>query len=184
MKYLEKYNSFSKKNKEYKLLSGHSKLLKRLNLESSLLDVKSLQIVGIYKLFKNLTRNKISDEFIMLIVIYILIDKLNINLDIKLKLQSELTEEIPNFQELVKKFSLALNVVLTISNMVFKKDSIVVGSFNKLLNTKTILRVLSLIGEFSLGHNLVIDEFSYIISDNDQKVLKTIVDFIDKNLAE
>jgi hypothetical protein len=181
MKYLEKYNAFSKKNKEYNLLSSHSKLIKNLNLESSILDIKSLQIVGLYKLFKNLTRNKISDEFIILLVVYLLIDKLNIDVDIQKNLQIELTEKIPNFQELVKKFALTLNVILTISNMVLKNDDIVVGNFYKLLNVKTIQKVLSLISECVLEYNLFLDEFAYIIDDTNQKVLK-IVNFINKNM--
>jgi hypothetical protein len=172
MKHFENYSSFTK-NKDYKLISGHNRILKKLNLDSSILGVKTIPIVGIYKIFKNLTSHiELSEEFMMLIIIYILLYKLNINLELSKKLRVELEAEIPNFQVLVKKFSLSLHTIIVIANIVFKKDTLVIDGFEKLLRVKIILKVLNLISDFIIEHTMNLDDFSYIVYDKDRKVLK------------
>jgi hypothetical protein len=184
MKHFENYSSFTK-NKDYKLISGHNRILKKLNLDSSILGVKTIPIVGIYKIFKNLTSHiELSEEFMMLIIIYILLYKLNINLELSKKLRVELEAEIPNFQVLVKKFSLSLHTIIVIANIVFKKDTLVIDGFEKLLRVKIILKVLNLISDFIIEHTMNLDDFSYIVYDKDRKVLKNIVEFVDKETSK
>jgi len=184
MKFLENYNTYSKKNQDYKLISGHNKLLKKLNLESSILSYKSISIIGIYKIFKSLLIQDnihLSDEHMMLIVIYVLTNKLILNLELTKKLQIELVAEIPNFNTLVKKFTHSLHTMFVIVNMVFKKDTIVIGNFEKLLKIKTILKVLNLINDFINEQNLGLYKFSYLIYEKEEEVLKNIVKFVDGN---
>ena len=184
MKFLENYNTYSKKNQDYKLISGHNNLLKKLNLNSSILSYKSISIIGIYKIFKSLLLQDnihLSDEYMMLIVIYVLSNKLKLNLELTKKLQIELESEIPDFNTLVKKFTHSLHTIFVIVNMIFKKDNIVIGNFEKLLKIKIILKVLNLINDFIIEQNISLHKFSYLIYEKNQEVLKDIVKFVDGN---
>lgn len=181
MKYLEKFNTFTKKNKDYKLITVHNKILKRLELDSSALSLKKIPIVGIYKIFKNLLiqdKIQLSDELMVSMVILVLLDKIVINIDKSKLLYSELENTVPNFKMLIRKFKLCLHSILVISNIVFKRDKLVIGSFKKLLDVKLISKVLNLIEIFTLGHKIGLQEFSAIIHEKDQKVLKNIIEYV------
>ena len=182
MKYFENYSSFTKKNTDYKLLAGHKRILKKYNLDSSLLNVKAIPIIGIYKFIKIL--DNLPEEKLMSIILYILSYKLHISADKTKKLGSDLQLEIPNFESLVKKFTLVLNTLLMICNMVFKKDGLVIGSLGQMLNLKIILKVLDLISDFCTEQNLGLQKFIYLIYEKDQDVLKSIVEFVEKETSK
>ena len=182
MKYFENYSSFTKKNTDYKLLAGHKRILKKYNLDSSLLNVKAIPIIGIYKFIKIL--DNLPEEKLMSIILYILSYKLHISADKTKKLGSDLQLEIPNFESLVKKFTLVLNTLLMICNMVFKKDGLVIGSLGQMLNLKIILKVLDLISDFCTEQNLGLQKFIYLIYEKDDEVLKSIVEFVEKETRD
>jgi hypothetical protein len=177
MKFLEKYSSYTK-SKDYKLMELHAKILKRLKIESSVLGVKSIPIVGIYKLLKVLIKKEVSDEELVLIVIYILTDKLNVDVELTNSLKIVLTNDIPNFKSLDLKLRSALNTIQTIINIFFKKDNIVVGSLGKMFDVKIINKVLNQIGEFSISNGLNLDKFISIIDDETEKVLESLIKYL------
>lgn len=179
MKYLENYNSFTAKNKDYTLISIHNRMLKKLNLESSILSVKVIPIVELYKIFKNLSP-ELNTEHLMLIVIYILINKLNINIELSKLLSTELSAEIPDFEQLVKKFTLSFHTILVITNMVCKK---LIGGVKNLLSVENIVELLNLISLFVLEQNMMLDDLAYLIQDKNQKVLKNMVNFVNNNIG-
>ncbi len=160
-----------KKYKTYKLLTLHDKILNRFNLESTIFKTKSLPIVEIYEIIKNIKYLNISDEQIILITIYILMDRLNIDLETKGKIGIGLDVSI------VKKINIVLNVILTVSNITLK-DTTVISGFVKLFDFKNIHTILSKINEYVIINKLCIDDFPHIIEDKKQKVLKDIIYFI------
>lgn len=188
MKYLENFSSF-KKNQEYKLINQHKKLIKKLDLESSIIGVKIFPIIGIYKLAKillDIDNQTLSDEVIMPTIIYCILLNIKINFEKTKILGLELEKNVPNFENLVKKFSRLINTLVTISNMVFKKDQIVIGSFRKMLNIKNslIVKIFNLIGDFCIEQNLGLQKFTYIIYEKPYEVLKNIVQFVDKETSK
>ena len=110
-----------KKYKTYKLLTLHDKILNRFDLDSTILKTKSLQIVQLYEIIKNIKNPNITDEQIVLITIYILMDRLHINLETKRKIGIGLDVSI------VKKINIVLNVILTVSNISLK-DTLKAGN--------------------------------------------------------
>ena len=179
MKYLENFSSF-KKNQEYKLINQHKKLIKKLDLESSIIGVKIFPIIGIYKLAKtllNIDNQTLSDEVIISTIIYCILLNIEINFEKTKLLGLELEKNVPNFENLVKKFTRLINTLVTISNMVFKKDQIVIGSFRKMLNIKNslIVKIFNLIGDFCIEQNLGLQKFTYIIYEKPYEVLKNII---------
>lgn len=193
MKYIQKFERFStskKNNQEYKLITIYKRLIKKLNLESSsIFGIKTFSIIGIHKLTKTLLdidQQNLSDDVVMSVITYCILLKITENSDIKNRLGLELEKSVPNFQNLVKKFSRLLNTLITITNMVFKKDQIVIGSLRKMLNIKTtlIIKVFNLIGDFCIEQNMGLQKFTFIIHEKPYKVLKNIVQFVDKETAK
>jgi len=187
MRYLEKYNSFVKKNQDYKLITVHNKILKRLELDSSILSLKTIPIIGIYKIFKNMLIQddiQLSDELLVSMVILVLLDKITKNIEKSKLLFSELENNVPDFQILIRKFKICLHSILVIVNIVFKRDKLIISSFKKLFDVKIISKVLNVIGIFTLEHNIGLQEFSDIIHKKDQKVLKNIVEFINSETSK
>jgi hypothetical protein len=143
-----------------------------------------MSIVGIYKFIRvllNLDNISLDDKQIVQIIIYIISYKLKVNIEKTDLLHTELENSIPNFKWFVKKFTLVLNNLIVITNIVFKNDGLVISGLRKMLDIPTILKVLDLITIFTKEQNFGLKKFSFIITEKDQKVLKNIVHHVLKN---
>jgi hypothetical protein len=183
MKYLNLYESFIKKQQDYKLINVHNRVIKKLNLDSTILSTKTIPIIGIYKLIKELLildNISLSDEFLILIVIYFLTYILKLDLNLTKMLHTELENTIPNFKYLLKRFSLVINNLVIIFNISLKKVQVISG-LEKMLNVENILEILDLITKFINEQKIGLNSFSFVIRNKKENVLKNLVEYINKN---
>jgi len=177
MNRIRKFKEFVKKNNQY--IYNHTRLVKKCGFKSSILDIKVIPITSLYKLFRELLirdNTQMSNDNLTLLVIYLLTVKLKLDLKRTELLHDELEISIPDFEILRKRFSMVLNNLLIIANIVHK-DTDVINNFDKFLNTIDIYKIINSVGLFSKEHNIGLKELSFIHEKNN-KVLKNIVDFI------
>ena len=180
MNKIDKFNDFIKKYNQY--ITSHNRLVKKCGFDSTILDVKVIPMTTLYKFFKELIlkdNTQINDDNLILIIIYLLSDKLKLDLNKTQLLHDELLNTIPNFLKLKKRISLSLNNLLIISNMVCKKTE-VINNFEKFLNLIDIPRIIDNIHLFTKEQKIGLSGFSFIIVNGNEKVLNNIVKFVNK----
>lgn len=178
MNKVDKFTDFVKKYNQY--TSSHNRLVKKCGFDSSILGIKTIPLTTIYKLFKELIlkdNTQITDDNLILIIIYILAEKLKLDLNKSKLLHDELINLIPNFIILKKRISISLQIILIITNIVCKKTE-VINNFEKFLNLKDIPEIVDKVVFYTKEHKIGLIDFSFIILDKKQKVLKNIVNFI------
>ena len=177
MNKIKKFKDFVKKNNQY--TSVHNRIIKKCGFDSTILDVKVIPMTSIYKLFKDLLirdNTQITDDNLILLVIYIFSDKLQLDFNKTKLLQEELEFSIPDFKTLKKKFWLSIQNLLIITNILYKEKT-VINNFDKFLNLNDVYKIINNVGLFVAEHNMGLKEFSYIIVNKNQKVLKNIINY-------
>ena len=177
MNKIKKFKDFVKKHNQY--TSIHNRIVKKCGWDSTILDVKVIPMTSIYKLFKEFLirdNTQITDDNLILLVIYIFSDKLQLDFNKTKLLQEELEFSIPDFKTLKKKFWLSIQNLLIITNILYK-DKTVINNFDKFLNLNDVYKIINDVSLFAAEHNMGLKEFSYIIVNKNQKVLKNIINY-------
>jgi hypothetical protein len=180
MNKIEKFEEFKKK---YQYISKHNKFVKKCGFDSTILDIKVIPIVTIYKFFKNLLikdNTQLNDDNLILLIIYILAEKFKLDFKKTKLLHDNLQNTISDFKILKKRFSLSLDNLLIISNIVYK-DIDVINNFDKFLNFVDIYKIIEGVNLFSTEHNIGLKEFSFIIYNKKENVLKNIIKYLKIN---
>ena len=178
MNKVDKFTDFVKKYNQY--ISIHNRLIKKYGFNDTILDVKVIHLTTIYKLFKELLLKdniKITDDNFISMIIYVLAVKLKLDLNKINLLHDELINQIPNFISLKKRIFRCLETLLIITNIIFKKFEII-NNFEKFLNLKDTPKIIDKLILFTKKHEIGLSDFSFIIMDKQQKVLKNIIIFI------
>lgn len=160
--YLKKFNHFIKKNKDYKLITIYNKIIAKLNLDDLLVS-KIIPIINIHKTIQLLTRNKykLTDEYSLLIVVYIILIKMNININLINKLRLELDNEIPNFKIISKIYTQIINTLIIKANIKFKKNTVISG-IKDFLNVKDLIIFFNDINNQIIENDITAETFLMI----------------------
>jgi hypothetical protein len=157
--YLEKFNYFIKKNKDYKLITIYNKIITKFDL-NDLLITKIIPIINIHKTIQLLTQNqyKLTDEYSLLIIVYIILIKMKINIELTNKLRFKLNNEIPNFKLISKIYTQILNTLIIKCNIKYKKNTVISG-IKDFLNFKDLIVFFNDMNTYIIENNITVETF-------------------------
>lgn len=181
MIHLSEFDDFKKINTLF--LREHEKMVKKFNIDFIFLKGVKMPLICLYNLvdilFKKNSKNFSSTDIILLTLVATAIlskensEKIGI-------LTDELTKrKIIGYVNIIKNLITSLK---NLSNIILKKEGLVVTNIEKFLKYKTSVQILSIIITFIQSHNISIKDFAYwYVVDQRSKESNDLINYINLN---